>query len=283
MLAKKRKPPQRPNSDNDPTTPNTPKTPTSKKITVPNDVLSPARINLDSSKLSLRRQLAMVRQANEVQNAEKQVIRTSFRKKKDTQKRHNEYIDASLPDGKYDHTLNPIVFVDGYNVIGVWPRLRKWRERADLETARRLLLETVAEFSAVRGWDCVVVFDAQNTDMKQRETEDDTGIKVVFTAGETADSYIERSVFANCKIGKRQVWAATSDLVHARVSGAMGAHVMSSSLFVQELKRSRKETQERVCELENDGSAHRSRMLMSAIDKTTLEQLYEMRDQLDRM
>lgn len=211
------------------------------------------------------------------------MIRTSFRKKKDSLKKRSRYTDADLPDGKYTYTANPIIYVDGYNVIGMWPKLRKWRDNADLETARRLLLEIVAEFSAVREWDCVVVFDAQNTDSRQRsENYDNTDVKVVYTANETADSYIERSVFERCKWGDRQVWAATSDLLHARVSGAMGAHVMSASLFVQELKRARKETSEKVEELENDSSVYKSRMLMSVIDKATLQQLYELRDGLDR-
>lgn len=280
MLAKRRKPSQRPGQDDEPAPSDGPSRPPSDR----QSSSPPARVNVDSSTLSLRQQLALVKNSSQFQDDEKPVIRTSFRKKKDSYKKRSRYTDADVPDGKYSHTTDPIIYVDGYNVVGFWPKLRKLRDRGDLETARVLLLEAVAEFSAVREWECVVVFDAQNTELKQRcDKYDNTDVKVVYTANETADSYIERNVFESCKWGDRQVWAATSDLLHARVSGAMGAHVMSASLFVQELKRSQKETSEKVEELENDGSFHRSRMLMSIIDKATLQQLYNLRDELDQI
>lgn len=285
MLAKRRKPSQRPAQDGEPAPSSNASGPSSDRqpLSSPPSSQPPARVNVDSSTLSLRQQLALVKNSNQFSDDDKPVIRTSFRKKKDAYKKRSRYTDADIPDGKYSYTSDPIIYVDGYNVIGMWPKLRKWRDRSDLETARRLLLEAVAEFSAVREWECVVVFDAQNTDSKQRcDNYDNTDVRVVYTANETADSYIERSIFECCKWGERQVWAATSDMLHARVSGAMGAHVMSASLFVQELKRSQKETSEKVEELENDGSVHRSRMLMSIIDKDTLQQLYDLRDELGR-
>lgn len=112
--------------------------------------------------------------------------------------------------------------------------------------------------------------------MGEKHTESDGGISVVFTGSETADSFIERNVFQHCEMGERQIWAATSDLTQARVSGAMGAHVMSVTLFIQELKRVRRETKE-ILEA-SDGSAHRAKMLMSTVDQETLKQLYRLRD-----
>ena len=58
--------------------------------------------------------------------------------------------------------------------------------------------------------------------------------------------------------------------------------MLSSTLFVQELKRAKKETKERVEELGcggNDrGSAMRGKTLMATVDKRTLDQLYKLRD-----
>lgn len=54
---------------------------------------------------------------------------------------------------------------------------------------------------------------------------------------------------------------------------------MSATLFIQELKRARRETQEKVSE--QDGSAYRAKMLMSTVDKCTLKKLYKLRDQLN--
>lgn len=133
---------------------------------------APVRINVENTTLSVRKQLSLVRRFQEQQQLgdtpkrNKPLQRTSFRRQKDDEqqrrrrKRNAEVRDTDIPDGKYETDVEPIMFVDGYNVIGRWPRLRKWRDRDDLEHARRLLLDDVAEFSAVRGWECVVVFDA---------------------------------------------------------------------------------------------------------------------------
>lgn len=127
---------------------------------------SPARINVDSTTLSVRQQLALVKRhaayQQDVQRGSRPKERTSFRRKKDDipGRRRDTNRNTDVPDGKYNNEVDPIIFIDGYNVIGRWPRLRKWRDRSDLETARRLLIDDVAEFSAVRGWDCVVVYDA---------------------------------------------------------------------------------------------------------------------------
>lgn len=51
---------------------------------------------------------------------------------------------------------------------------------------------------------------------------------------------------------------------------------MSSSLFIQELKRTRKETEDALST--QDGAAYRAGMLMSNIDPDILRQLYRLRD-----
>lgn len=127
---------------------------------------APRRISVDSTTRSLREQLEEARRNAEWRDAQegltpaRRVERTKFRRKKDSSRRRASD-DVELPAGKYSTDAEPLLFVDGYNVIGAWPKLRKWRDRADLETARRLLLNDVAEFRAVRGWECTVVFDAQ--------------------------------------------------------------------------------------------------------------------------
>lgn len=112
--------------------------------------------------------------------------------------------------------------------------------------------------------------------MDNTRAENEQGVSVIYTGTETADSFIERNIFQYCREGARQVWAATSDLIQARVSGAMGAHVMSGGLFVQELKRARRETRE-ILET-RDGAAIRAKMLMSSVDGETLKHLYRLRN-----
>lgn len=55
---------------------------------------------------------------------------------------------------------------------------------------------------------------------------------------------------------------------------------MTSRLFVQELKRARKETRERVEDVDMEGHAARGKMLMSTVDHATLAELYRLRDEL---
>ncbi|CAN8061926.1 unnamed protein product [Agarophyton chilense] len=241
----------------------------------------PPRVNLENSTLSLRQQLHIAKSNAEASVPIKPVVRTKFRRKKDEVLRSGKRVkdDAHIPDGKYDYGQEPIIFIDAYNVIGAWPRLRKWRDRSDLETARRLLLDDVTEYSYVRGWECVVVFDAHGTAEDTKEEEAVDRVKVIFTGHENADSYIERSVFKLCENGERQVWAATSDIAQINFSRSKGAHVMTSTLFIQEVKRARQDTKDKLAEV--DGNRVRANMLMSTVNEETRSRLYELRDKLE--
>ncbi|KAI0564477.1 hypothetical protein FGB62_25g173 [Gracilaria domingensis] len=241
----------------------------------------PRRVNLQSSTLSLREQLQIAKANTESSAPSKPVVRTKFRRKKEDVIRSGKRLqaEAQIPDGRYDIAKDPIIFIDAYNVIGAWPRLRKWRDRSDWETARRLLVDDVTEYSYVRGWECVVVFDAQGTTEDTKEEKTVERVTVIFTGNENADSYIERSVFELCESGRRQVWAATSDIAQLNFSQGKGAHVMTSNLFIQEIKRARRETREKLAEV--DGNSMRANMLMSTVNEETRLRLYELRDRLE--
>lgn len=124
---------------------------------------------------------------------------------------------------------------------------------------------------------CVIVTTKTGHALRKETTRQ--GVHVVFTGTETADSYIERAVFEQCEKGKRQVWAATSDTAQIKFSSAKGAHVMSSSLFIQELKRAKREVRERLATL--DECTARGKMLIANVDEQTRAKLYELRDKLD--
>lgn len=116
--------------------------------------------------------------------------------------------------------------------------------------------------------------DARKTDVTPQN------VGVIYTGTETADSFIERQVYEWCESGRRQVWAATSDVAQLRFSLAKGAHIMTSTLFIQEIKRVWRETRERSAE--RDEGAARGKMLMSSVSEETRSQLYELRDRLNR-
>lgn len=84
-----------------------------------------------------------------------------------------------------------ITYVDGYNVINKWPKLRE-ASRESLETAREDLIEDLAEYSFLTGENMVIVFDAYNLDRLKETVIEKYGMKIVFTKRfQTADTYIE--------------------------------------------------------------------------------------------
>lgn len=99
--------------------------------------------------------------------------------------------------------------VDGYNVINSWQDFRKFREE-NLEHARELLKEKLAEYIAFKGYSGIVVFDAQEV-QGVASFEKNGALEIVFTnEGETADSWIERRVYDLVKSGS-SVFVVTSD------------------------------------------------------------------------
>lgn len=87
-----------------------------------------------------------------------------------------------------------ITYVDGYNVINKWPKLRE-ASRESLETAREDLIEDLAEYSFLTGEKMVIVFDAYNLDRLKETVIEKYGMKIVFTKRfQTADTYIEKEL-----------------------------------------------------------------------------------------
>jgi len=52
-----------------------------------------------------------------------------------------------------------ILLVDGYNIIGAWPELRKLK-KTNLSAARDRLIEKMAEYQGYTGYKVIIVFDA---------------------------------------------------------------------------------------------------------------------------
>lgn len=114
-----------------------------------------------------------------------------------------------------------VLLVDGYNVIGAWEDMSRLKDK-QLEEARNLLIERMAEYKAYKGWRVIVVFDAYMTpgiENKSRQHD----VEVLFTREhETADERIEKLVG---ELSSRfvQVHVATSDLTEQWVIFAQGA------------------------------------------------------------
>ena len=137
--------------------------------------------------------------------------------------------------------------IDGYNVINNWPDFAKVRDQ-DLEHARAMLTDKVAEFSAFHDYDAVVVFDAM--DAKGPEAiEQIGGCMVVYTAEqETADSWIERETYRIAKKGVR-VFVVTSDKAEQDSVLGSGALRISAREFREMYYKTKKEIEERISSL----------------------------------
>ena len=119
-----------------------------------------------------------------------------------------------------------ITFIDGYNVINKWPKLRE-AARKSLQTARDNLIEDLAEYSYLTGEELVIVFDAYNLDRLKETTITKYGMEIVFTKRfQTADTYIEREL---TKIARRHnVKVVTDDGAVQNLALSKGAARMTA-------------------------------------------------------
>lgn len=140
--------------------------------------------------------------------------------------------------------MDDVLIVDGYNVIGAWPHLRELRDR-DLDEARDLLIDAIADFQGYSGMRCIVVFDAYNVPGLGRQYNL-RKVEVFYTKEkETADECIERLVKQLAR-RRRQIYVATSDFTEQSVAFGSGALRLSARELLVKVKQSRREVEERV-------------------------------------
>ncbi|KAH9684360.1 YacP-like NYN domain-containing protein [Citrus sinensis] len=116
----------------------------------------------------------------------------------------------------------PVLLVDGYNVCGYWPKLKKHFIKGRLDVARQKLIEELVEFSMIREVKVVAVFDALMSGLPTHK-EEFIGVDVVFSGETCADAWIEKEIVALREDGCPKVWVVTSD--HLQQHAAYGAPV----------------------------------------------------------
>ncbi|MGI8854494.1 MAG: NYN domain-containing protein [Thermomicrobiales bacterium] len=136
----------------------------------------------------------------------------------------------------------PLLIVDGYNVIHSWPELRR-DAGGDLQTARERLADRLAEYEATRGVHVVLIFDGN-----RRRPDGPLAAYAVEThfssKGLTADHLIERMIVEvrEATDDYLPITVATSDrLIHALAMRERAA-VTGSREFIRELAALRAET-----------------------------------------
>ena len=128
--------------------------------------------------------------------------------------------------------MKPLLYVDGYNVIGAWAEAA--REAWPLDECRDRLLHLMEDYAGYSGQEVWLVFDGYRTERPVRTVENRDGLTVVYTKhGETADHYIERMCQQMPKY--REARVATSDGVEQTLILGRGATRLSARELWREL------------------------------------------------
>ena len=129
------------------------------------------------------------------------------------------------------------LLVDGYNIIFAWPELQPVA-RDNLDAARKMLLDILANYRAFRGGEIILVFDAYKVKGNPGSLEKTEGIYVAYTKeAQTADAYIERATYDLAR--KHRVRVATSDGPEQLIILGHGALRLSALQLRQEIEQAR--------------------------------------------
>lgn len=171
-----------------------------------------------------------------------------------------------------------VLLVDGYNIIGAWSCLKKTRDTAGLEAARGELVESMTNYSAFKGYQTQIVFDAQYQNTCSNREVITELLSVHYTEfGQTADTYIEKSCasyrhhIAQSLISR--VIVATSDRAQQLMIQGYGAEWMSALQLCHDV-------QTNVCRVRqkyNPRKQSNGRFLANSIDDKARQRLAELR------
>lgn len=170
-----------------------------------------------------------------------------------------------------------ILLVDGYNIIGCWPKLLLTRDRAGLEAARWELVEALTSYSAFQGFDTKLVFDAQYRDSPGNWEIITENLAVYYTDfGQTADTYIEKAcatLRSEIRLSQQRLIVATSDRAQQLTVTGYGAEWMSAQKLACEV-----ETAAQRVLRQNKPRKHPSgRFLANSLDAKSRQRLAELR------
>jgi hypothetical protein len=188
----------------------------------------------------------------------------------------------------------PVLLVDGYNVIGAWSSLEKTRDKPyplgnpsgkgtgsahsdGLLAARQELVEALINYSAFQGYKTQVVFDAhaQNTPTQCEVLT--THLSVCYTDFEqTADTYIEKfcaSFRFNFDRRSQRLIVVTSDRAQQLTVVGYGAEWMSARQLVNDIEC----TARRVRREHRPQKQSRGRFLFNSLDARAQQRLGELR------
>ena len=132
--------------------------------------------------------------------------------------------------------MKPLLYVDGYNIIGAWSKAQQ--ENWPLDECRDRLILLLEDYAGYTGQEVWLVFDGYRTERPLRTVEPRRELTVVYTRhGETADHYIERMCQLLPKY--REARVATSDSIEQTLILGRGATRLSAREFWREVNQER--------------------------------------------
>ena len=148
---------------------------------------------------------------------------------------------TSLDDSKYNirnQKSGPeYLLVDGYNIIFAWDELKAVAQE-NVEAARMMLADLLADYRGVRKCEVILVFDAYKVKGNPGSVEKHSGIYIVYTKeAETADAYIEKATYDLSR--EHRVRVATSDGLEQMIILGHGALRVSARIFKLEMEQAR--------------------------------------------
>lgn len=215
----------------------------------------------------MRRQLDIVRHYNKL--AKVKASPASRKPKQQTQYRNykpaegtEEFVEAKQQRktsktalsalslyGEDGQRIAPVLIVDGYNVVGAWPKLKKFFVAGELDQAREKLMSDLGEYLHYKGVRVICVWDARGG--SSLSTMHDTmafGVEVVYEAVHTADAFIEAKSQQLLRVTRDAplVLVATDDMACREVVNGQGALTISTSLLIQEIKKVKRDSMEQL-------------------------------------
>lgn len=166
--------------------------------------------------------------------------------------------------------LKEYLILDGYNVINSWPRLNILMNQS-LENARDELINIMAEYSAFKGIDVIIVFDAYLVKARIGGKNKFDKVEVVFTKEkETADSYIEKLVAKLCE--KNRVTVVTNDWAEQQMVLGSGGIRLTVRELILEFEQIKSKINKKI-----EMPKGQKNTLTDMMDKSTLEKLERFR------
>lgn len=193
---------------------------------------TPERVVADSN-VPIRQQIAWAKAKKRLASSVSGGIGQKFRREKASKQVQADDDDHDYMD--YSNVQPPVIFVDGYNIIGYMKSAEK-KDFDNLDTARDSLINDLAVLRSATGWLIEVVFDAYKREGGTQQSHSENNVIVTYTSkSETADTHIERRFESLRKRGFANMIVCTDDNLLRMVGGSSGSGYLSAANLVDEI------------------------------------------------